>query len=72
MRKEVLSPWLAVYVVLTYLIFGCAGLYCNALALSSCGEAGLLFDVVHGLLIVKVSFVVEYRLQRLPWWLTGK
>ena len=43
-----------------YLIFVCAGLHCCALAFSSCGEAGLLFVVVHGFLIAMASFVVEH------------
>ena len=38
---------------------------------SSCGEAGLLFVVVHGFLVAMASFVVKHRLQGLPW-LTGK
>ena len=33
-----------------------------AWAFSSCGERGLLFIVVHGLLIVVASLVAEHRL----------
>ena len=83
MRKEILSPWLAVCIALIenwatlfnfclrWASLLCAGLLCCALAFSSCGEAGLLFVVVHGFLVAMASFVVKHRLQGLPW-LTGK
>ena len=46
-----------------YLLFLAAlGLRCCARAFSSCGERGLLFIVVRGLLIVVASLVVEHRL----------
>ena len=38
------------------------GLHCCARAFSSCGEWGLLFVAVHGLLIVVASLVVEHGL----------
>ena len=38
------------------------GLRCSARAFSSCGERGLLFVVVHGLLIAVASLVVEHGL----------
>ena len=38
------------------------GLRCCAQALSSCGEQGLLFVAVHGLLIVVASLVAEHGL----------
>ena len=38
------------------------GLHCCMWAFSSCGELGLLFVVVHGLLIVVASLVVEHGL----------
>ena len=38
------------------------GLRCCTWAFSSCGERGLLFVVVHGLLIAVVSLVVEHCL----------
>ena len=38
------------------------GLYCCMWAFSSCGEQGLLFVAVHGLLIAVASFVAEHRL----------
>ena len=46
-----------------YFIFGCIGssLLC-ARAFSSCGERGLLFIAVRGLLIVVASLVVEHGL----------
>ena len=38
------------------------GLYCCAWAFSSCSKRGLLFTVVHELLIEMVSLVAEHRL----------
>ena len=38
------------------------GFCCCAWAFSSCGEWGLLFVAVHGLLIVVASLVAEHRL----------
>ena len=38
------------------------GLHCCARAFSSCGEWGLLFVAVHGLLVVVASLVAEHRL----------
>ena len=38
------------------------GLRCCTRAFSSCGEQGLLFVAVHGLLIAVASLVVEHRL----------
>ena len=38
------------------------GLHCCMEAFSSCGEQGLLFIVVHGLLIAVASLVTEHRL----------
>ena len=45
-----------------YLFLAALGLRCCARALSSCGERGLLFVVVHGLLIAVASLVVEHGL----------
>ena len=39
------------------------GLQCCVQAFSSCGEQGLLFIVVHRLLIAVASLVVQQRLQ---------
>ena len=46
-----------------YLFIGCVGslLLCAGF-LSSCGEQGLLFIVVHGLLIAVASLVAEHGL----------
>ena len=38
------------------------GLRCCVSAFSSCGEQGLLFVAVHGLLIAVASLVVEHEL----------
>ena len=38
------------------------GLRCCTQAFSSCGEQGLLFVVVHGLLVAVASLVVEHAL----------
>ena len=45
-----------------YLFLAALGLHCCAWAFSSCGERGLLFVAVHGLLIVVVSLVAEHGL----------
>ena len=45
-----------------YLFLAALGLCCCVWAFSSCGERGLLFVVVHGLLIAVASLVVEHRL----------
>ena len=45
-----------------YLFLAVLGLCCCAQAFSSCGEQGLLFVVVHGLLIAVASLVAEHRL----------
>ena len=45
-----------------YLFLAALGLHCCAQAFSSCGEWGLLFLAVRGLLITVASLVVEHRL----------
>ena len=45
-----------------YLFLAALALHCCAWAFSSCGERGLLFVVVCGLLIVVTSFVAEHGL----------
>ena len=45
-----------------YLFLAALGLHCCTWAFSSCGERGLLFIVVHGLLIAVASLVVEQGL----------
>ena len=47
---------------LIYLFLAVLGLRCCSRAFSSCGERGLLFVVVRGLLIVVASLVAEHRL----------
>ena len=42
-----------------YLFWAAMGLCCCTRAFSSCGERGLLFVAVHGLLIAGASLVVE-------------
>ena len=48
-----------------YLFLAVLGFRCCAWSFSSCGEWGLLFVVVHGLLIVVASLVAEHELQAL-------
>ena len=48
--------------ILFYLFLAVLGLHCCVWAFSSCGEWGLLFDAVHGLLIVVASLVAEHGL----------
>ena len=45
-----------------YLVLAVLGLRCYARVFFSCGERGLCFVAVHGLLIAVVSFAVEHRL----------
>ena len=45
-----------------YLLLDVLGLCCCAQAFSSCGEQGLLFFAVRGLLITVASLVVEHGL----------
>ena len=45
-----------------YLFLAALGLRCCVRAFSSCGERGLLFIAVHGLLIAVASLVMEHRL----------
>ena len=45
-----------------YLFLAVLGLHCCVRASSSCGEWGLLFVAVHGLLIAVVSLVAEHGL----------
>ena len=45
-----------------YLFLAVLGFRCCAQAFSSCGEWGLLFVAVHGLLVAVASLVAEHRL----------
>ena len=47
---------------LYYLFLAVLGLCCCARAFSTCGEQGLLFIAVRGLLIMVASLVAEHRL----------
>ena len=49
-------------IYLIYLFLAVLGLHCCVLAFSSCGERGLLFVAVRGLLIAVASLVVEHGL----------
>ena len=48
--------------IFIYLFMAALGLRCCMRAFSSCGERGLLFVVVRGLLIAVASLVVEHGL----------
>ena len=48
--------------ILFYLFLAASGLRCCVWAFPSCGEQGLLFVGVRGLLIAVASFVVEHGL----------
>ena len=48
--------------ILSILFLAALGLCCCTRAFSSCGERGLLFVVVHRLLIVVASLVAEHGL----------
>ena len=50
------------FIYFIYLFLAALGLHCYVRAFSSCGEQGLLFVAVHGLLIAAASLVVEHRL----------
>ena len=56
-----LKPLLCIHLFI-YLFLAALGLRCCVRAFSSCGERGLLFVVVRGLLIVVASLVVEHGL----------
>ena len=45
-----------------YLFLAALCLHCSAWAFSSCGERGLLFVAVRGLLIAVASLVADHRL----------
>ena len=49
-------------IYLFILFLAVLGLHCCAQAFFSCGERGLLFVAVRGLLIAVASLVVEHRL----------
>ena len=51
------------FILFIYLFLATLGLLCCARAFSSCGEQGLLFVAVSGLLIAVASLVAEHGLQ---------
>ena len=53
---------LLIYLFIHLFILAALGLRCCARAFFSCGERGLLFVVVRGLLIVVASLVAEHGL----------
>ena len=48
--------------ILFYLFLAALGLHCCTWAFSSCGERGLLFVAVRGLVIAVASLVVQHGL----------
>ena len=59
------SPFFLVlkkFIHFIYLFLAALGLLCCARAFSSCGERGLFFVAVHGLLIEVASLIAEHRL----------
>ena len=54
--------FLITFFKLINLFLAALGLCCCAWAFSNCGERGLLFVAVHGLLIAVASLVVEHGL----------
>ena len=56
-------PWVAFsFSFFSFFLLAASGLHCCMWAFSSCGEPGLLFVEVHGLLIVVASLVAEHGL----------
>ena len=58
---SVLCFLLLIYLFI-YLFLAALGLHCCARAFSSCSELGLLFVLVHRLLIAVASLAAEHRL----------
>ena len=54
--------FLIIFILFYFLFLAALGLCCFAYAFCSCSELGLLFVVLHGLLISVVSLVAEHRL----------
>ena len=53
---------IAFYIIQILFFFGCVGSFLLHMAFSSCGEQGLLFVVVRGLLIAVASLIAEHGL----------
>ena len=64
MREElgIIIFFFKIYLLYFYLFLAALGLCCCTWAFSSCGERGLLFIAVRGLLIAVTSLVVEHGL----------
>ena len=60
--KKKIYLFVCLFVYLFIYLLAALGLPCCAQAFSSCGERGLLFLAVCGILIVVASLVVEHRL----------
>ena len=60
--KQAICLFLLFFLFLINLFLAVLGLCCCAQAFSSCGEQGLLFVAVRGLLIAVASLVVEQGL----------
>ena len=56
------SGFLKKFIYFIYLFLAALGLRCCTWAFPSCGEQGLLFVAVHGLLTAVASLVAEHRL----------
>ena len=56
------TPFLYLFISVIYLFLAALGLRCRAQAFSSCGEQGLLFVAVRGLLTAVASLVAEHGL----------
>ena len=57
------NKFIYIYFIFLFILFLAAlGLRCCTRAFSSCGERGLLFIAVHGLLIAVASLIVEHGL----------
>ena len=54
--------FVAFFVFVFVFVLAALGLHCCAQAFSSCGERGLLFVVVRGLLVAVASLVAEHWL----------
>ena len=62
LMKSNLSFFFFFFFKFIYLFLAVFGLRCCAWAFSSCGERGLLFGAMHGLLTAVASLVVEHGL----------
>ena len=51
-----------IFIYFIYLFLAVLGVRCRARAFSSCGERGLLFVAVHGLLIAVASLLAQHGL----------